>query len=754
MKRVLLILYLIVGFIPNFEASDKSSTQVLYLSIVNLISVLFILINPNRLKLFLNSLKENLIFISLFLFSVWGLFTSFFSINQSESFRVLTTVVVFVIASSTIYFILKEEKFNFSSFILKTIPVLLILEILTIIIPFFIDLNTDSIVNRSSNYSGITGNINIAAFSIVCKIPFLWRILFNNHTKILIKIICSILNFIAVFVIVYIHQTRGAILALLLINILTLGYLIFTNKKYSKPNFYLNILHIIIPILSIFLLNTISKNELTTNVNERLKSITELQDSSSSERFRYYKQALSSIAENPITGVGIGNWSLEAIKLDIENISQYIVAYHVHNDFLEIFAETGVLGFILFFGVIFYFLLKLFNNFFKNQSETIFFISISILAYLMDSFLNFPFSRPIQLMQLLVSMSLAQNILIPDITNNFKINQTKIALILILILSPITIYSANRIFESNKDQWYLLGQFNSNQFVQPIDEVVSYEDKFPELSGTTIPLSTFKGIFLTANSKFNEAIPYYRRGMKSNPYLKISESYLGWNYFNLKQYDSAYYYTKKAFEYHPNNTAHYTYYMATLTALGDSTGIRNTYEKMKSISSLEIVDNVYFVASAGTLDKSSSKELINKANQSLLKQKDDNTIKGIYILNFGQENTMKGYEAHNIGLYYFEKEEFIKAAEYFELATEYNNLEIPYFENAANAYMKIENYEKSLKFLDYVLKDLDSLRPKSHYLKGLILLQKGNKEEGCYHLGKAFQNGYGNIERILNFYCK
>ena len=55
------------------------------------------------------------------------------------------------------------------------------------------------------------------------------------------------------------------------------------------------------------------------------------------------------------------------------------------------------------------------------------------------------------------------------------------------ILFPFSVYSAVRLFNSSQDQYYLLGQFNTNTFFIPYDEVMEYETIYPNISSTTIP---------------------------------------------------------------------------------------------------------------------------------------------------------------------------------------------------------------------------------------------------------------------------
>ena len=69
--------------------------------------------------------------------------------------------------------------------------------------------------------------------------------------------------------------------------------------------------------------------------------------SSTQQRLRFYKAALNSILDNPVFGIGLGNWKIHATEYDKPFMIDYTVPYHVHNDFLEMIAEIGIIGFIL-----------------------------------------------------------------------------------------------------------------------------------------------------------------------------------------------------------------------------------------------------------------------------------------------------------------------------------------------------------------------------------------------------------------------
>ena len=57
------------------------------------------------------------------------------------------------------------------------------------------------------------------------------------------------------------------------------------------------------------------------------------------------------MSSNPIFGVGLGNWKLKSIDYDSKDITGYVVPYHAHSDFIQLGAELGILGFLLYLGI-------------------------------------------------------------------------------------------------------------------------------------------------------------------------------------------------------------------------------------------------------------------------------------------------------------------------------------------------------------------------------------------------------------------
>ena len=119
-------------------------------------------------------------------------------------------------------------------------------------------------------------------------------------------------------------------------------------------------------------------------------------DESINQRLRYSSHAITSILKTPLLGVGIGNWKFMSIDYDSKNMQEYIVPSFVHNDFLHIGAEIGILGLIFYVIFIFNPFIILIKKIFSSQETFFDVILLSMISVcLIDSLLNFPVARPI-----------------------------------------------------------------------------------------------------------------------------------------------------------------------------------------------------------------------------------------------------------------------------------------------------------------------------------------------------------------------
>ena len=83
----LIFCHLIVGFVPYLKAIDKITTQFLYLSIINSVSLIFIFLNHKFFFKSILQITNKLVFRHLFIFSLWGLGSFFYALNQMSEPR-------------------------------------------------------------------------------------------------------------------------------------------------------------------------------------------------------------------------------------------------------------------------------------------------------------------------------------------------------------------------------------------------------------------------------------------------------------------------------------------------------------------------------------------------------------------------------------------------------------------------------------------------------------------------------------------
>ena len=156
------------------------------------------------------------------------------------------------------------------------------------------------------------------------------------------------------------------------------------------------------------------------------------------------------------------------------------------------------------------------------------------------------------------------------------------------------------------------------------------------------------------------------------------------------------------------------------------------------------------------LDKDDSRQFIDNTSKNLLQsdKTDDLTRANLYILEYGREKVIEADILYEMGQKLFDDKKYLESAQKFEAAGKINPLELPYFENAANAYMQISKLEKALKNINYVINNSKTPNGKAFYIKALIYIEKGDKRLACKLLSQSAQNGFRGANNLANTYCR
>ena len=391
---ILLSLYFFVFLITEssfnlYLSWDRIIPQFLLLSILNTLTFIHLLRN-NALLLSINSALKEKIIICYSLFILTCFISIFFADNFSESVITFSRYVTYLLSFISIYSIAKLiGKIFLQCFIFFSLSALFI-ESLSIVYNAVerVIINGETFERDNFLLRTFTGNINIAANSIVSKIMVVYLIIYTYTDKRLVYLSYALLfiSFSALFILL----TRSAFLS---IGILTLVMITFNYKKIISSS---------IPIMAImligyFFVNSTLNTENPDEISSRIGSIgINTQDDSINERLGYYSDAVKSIMQYPILGIGVGNWKIKSIEYAGNTVSGYTVPYQAHNDVLQITAEIGIIGGLLYLMI---YLIPIYRILIEQNLKVLDNLNLVYLliisAVFIDSMLNFPIARPI-----------------------------------------------------------------------------------------------------------------------------------------------------------------------------------------------------------------------------------------------------------------------------------------------------------------------------------------------------------------------
>ena len=372
-------------------------------SIINIIAFTHI-IKIFNFKEFVSTFKHKKHFLSFFFVIIISIISLLIANNFAEGLVSLIKLINLFLAYCFIIIIAFSRNFNMYSYFIVVTVLSLFIE--SVIINFQVIesvIINGNLLGRSNTYAGFGANINISSFSVLIKSIVPIYLLFNYKNRLIKLISCFLL--VSSFLTVMLLMSRAAIISLFLVLISIILLSVFANKK---KYYFANGLIILSLLISMFSYNLINEKNAYNIIGERFSNVTNpMVDGSVNERLSFYTTSVKSIIDNPILGIGIGNWKIKSIDLSKDIIKSYRVPYFVHNDFLQTAAEIGIIGGLCFVFYIFYPLWISFKNTIQHFRFNLdFLIFLIFLIYIIDSMLNFPFERPINVIYLFFAIIL------------------------------------------------------------------------------------------------------------------------------------------------------------------------------------------------------------------------------------------------------------------------------------------------------------------------------------------------------------
>ena len=399
---VLILSYFLSIFIfPSTDVLDIDTWRLFLCSIINTISLAYVFLNKDLSDLFHHALKSKIaIFIAAF--TIWGLLSYIYALNQNEVIIRSLTFVNFYISFLMLYTFITFNKFKpitICTFIIAVVGVQLLLSYMALYQ-----------ITRVQNYDffynhllvGFFPNRNITSAIFLFQLPFVLYVFTSSKFKVL-KLFSAITSFLLLYM-VFLMGSRTAYVVLSAVSLtFIIGFIVLKNNELrSYFKFYFSVLLASL-LLSTFTLGT-KNNAFIAN---RVSTI-DFTEESTNTRLRYYRHGANQFFSNPFIGVGLGNWKIVSVEKEKDKIISYIIPYTMHNDFLEVAAELGIIGLILFILIFYYAIKNSWDLFSRIKSDPLVLVGPTILLiYIIDANLNFPFTRASQLFYLSFVLALS-----------------------------------------------------------------------------------------------------------------------------------------------------------------------------------------------------------------------------------------------------------------------------------------------------------------------------------------------------------
>ena len=757
---LLIIAYLLVGFIPNIDAVDKIAPQWVYLSIVNILSTIYLFLNRDKFENILYKIINSGISLFYIAFFVWAGLSYFYSLNRVEAMinipRHLNTLLMYLFIGIFIYNI-KEKKLLISWFI----TIILSIEVYSVFSQAMEMISSTGSI-YADNLKGVTANRNITAFSIALKIPFVLYLIGIIKKRYLIVGLFTLIFFSLLDL--SIISSRASFIA---IGIILVGYIFihffkyFTVKKNKKELFKIGFY--LFPLILAIAVNQLYFSSKGVDALDRASTIAiNTSDDSISKRLRYYEDVLTHMLNNPVFGTGIGNWKFESIKYDKLRIDGYIVPYHAHSDFIQLGAELGFIGFFLYVLIFLTALYFVFYIVFKSKvdiADRIFslFLIISLGVYLIDANLNFPIARPQELAPWTLVMALI-NIYYININQekNLKNTQTLILkngfpILVFLFLIP-SLSITHKTYNSQVSQMIILQDFNTDKFNIPLNKVESIPS-IPNVTVTTIPIDAIKARYYFNYKKYDKALEYALKSEKANPYLHYGDIIASKIYKIRGDNDNALKSLQKAFFGLPNNTLHMSEYLKFILDTSNIEALEKAYPFLTKTNSRNGWKS--YLITKSTLTSAGDPILISRAEKAQKLFPYDNEFK--QLLKTSRIGAVRINKAFSIGQQAqtkYNEKLFIEAAKLYDLAIDLDPYEYSYYENAALCYYTLNDIDNALLKINKVVNEMNPLNGKCEFIKGLIYLKLGISEDACSLFDTSIASGFKSAESAKAQYCQ
>lgn len=513
----------------------------------------------------------NAIGMALFFYYLVALFSLMWAITPSAGFLQLQTIFILMVC----YFYFSNLSENQIDFVLcRVVPILSLLALFPALWQFCVLLVQNNLSEKALYLiTGFSAHKNLLGFYLFL-LTGLNFIAYTRKKDTKLLILGLVLSSFTLLLL-----SRSSFLAIGSGGLILVYYLF--KKRNSGNVFTKKSIGFILIILFISLLVINKSDYYKENIN-RYNPKTFISSFSGTERILVWYKTKELIKDKWFTGYGIGNWKIvlpsKSLAGSYRMQSKNVVFTRVHNDFLEVWVEIGLLGFIAF---LFLFLYPIFCIVINQNKDPVHFILLwMFLGYGIISFFDFPKERIEH--QILFAFLLAIFVK----SNNekdlkLKVQWPTIKIINILLLMGLVFnllcgfyahkgeyFDRKGIIAFNQQNWSkvkknMAAAYSSFYKISPVGVAIKWREGIAEYNmndfkeaeksfESALAVSPYHFSLLNDYAstlvqleKYNEAETLYHRVLEINPKYEEALFNLSYTLTQLKRYDEALFYLDK-----------------------------------------------------------------------------------------------------------------------------------------------------------------------------------------------------------------
>jgi len=392
------------------------------------------------------------------------------------------------------------------------------------------------------------GHRGFAAEYLLSAIPFF--LIANEYIGKKKKNILLIAAVINVSFLLFTRSRAG----LLILLVITIIYIVFTYIKKEKGKRFSVLKPIFVVIISSFLISLIPvKVGERPDLKSTAASFFDEEFKSNILRLNFWDASLQMIKEQPLTGKGLYKWSGYYPQYfgDYFNDKNLFLVHniHAHNDFLEIFAESGIAASLTFFLIYITIAFTLFNKSKKNEKYFPLLLTFLItFAFAFVSFPNYKFASYFlaAIVAGVAMISSNEQVNKPVI---IKLSHFKWVLAALIILGGSVSYIKLKSELSYGQAIYLKERSQYPLMLQKLEDVS--EIIYP-LDAAKQPVDYYKGIANSYLGRHSEALTNNLSAMELAPFNPIIMRNVAASYKGLGDLKSSIKYYEEVQKYFPN----------------------------------------------------------------------------------------------------------------------------------------------------------------------------------------------------------